>query len=98
MQEWLTFTSNALTLDRTKFNYVLQGFCTDGHLQVVLDHITYNYDVQGKKDNYKAEEWINDKNAVNKKRTKLFPSSGKFRRKTIDRKNEIFETIRSQMK
>lgn len=98
MQEWLTFTSNALVLDRTKMNYVLQALCSDGHLKLILDHITYNYEVQGKKEFYKAEEWINDKNAVNKKRTRLYPSSGKFRRKTIDRKNELFEIFQSQLK
>lgn len=98
MQEWLTFTSNALVLDRTKMNYVLQALCSDGHLKLILDHITYNYEVQGKKEFYKAEEWINDKNTVNKKRTRLYPSSGKFRRKTIDRKNELFEIFQSQLK
>lgn len=98
MQEWLTFTSNALVLDRTKMNYVLQALCSDGHLKLILDRITYNYEVQGKKEFYKAEEWINDKNAINKKRTRLYPSSGKFRRKTIDRKNELFEIFQSQLK
>ena len=98
MQEWLTFTSNALVLDRTKMNYVLQALCSDGHLKLILDRITYNYEVQGKKEFYKAEEWINDNNAVNKKRTRLYPSSGKFRRKTIDRKNELFEIFQSQLK
>lgn len=98
MQEWLTFTSNALVLDRTKMNYVLQAKCSDNHLKLILDRITYNYEVQGKKEFYKAEEWINDKNAVNKKRTRLYPSSGKFRRKTIDRKNELFEIFQSQLK
>ena len=98
MQEWLTFTSNALVLDRTKMNYVLQALCSDGHLKLILDRITYNYEVQGKKEFYKAEEWINDKNTVNKKRTRLYPSSGKFRRKTIDRKNELFEIFQSQLK
>jgi colicin import membrane protein len=98
MQEWLTFTSNALVLDRTKMNYVLQALCSDGHLKIIMDRITYNYEVQGKKEFYKAEEWINDKNAVNKKRTRLYPSSGKFRRKTIDRKNELFEIFQSQLK
>ena len=29
--------------------------------------------------------------AVNKKGTKLYPRSGKFRRKTVDRTQEIFE-------
>jgi colicin import membrane protein len=47
---------------------------------------------------YKAEEWITDEYAVNKKNTKLYPVSAKFRRKTIDRKDQIFETIRNVLK
>ena len=42
---------------------------------------------------YKAEEWISDKEAVNKKGTKLYPRSGKFRRKTVDRVEEIFQSF-----
>ena len=40
--------------------------------------------------NYRAEEWITDKEAVNKKGTKLYPKSGKFRRLTVDRVEAIF--------
>ena len=36
------------------------------------------------------EKWITDEYAVNKKHTKLYPISAKFRRKTIDRKDFIF--------
>ena len=93
-QEWLVFTSTAISLDRTKFNYLIQANCTDGHLEVILDHVHYNYAVKDKDEHYKAEDWITDKYAVNKKRTRLYPISGKFRRKTIDRKNEIFEKIK----
>ena len=42
---------------------------------------------------YKAEEWITNKYAVNKKGTKLLPISGKFRRKTVDRMNELMGNI-----
>ena len=98
MQEWLTFTANFISLDRTKFNYVLIANCKDGHLQVLLNRISYDYSSQGKEESYKAESWITDKYTVNKKRTRLFPITGKFRRKTIDRKNEIFERITATVK
>jgi len=39
---------------------------------------------------YRAEEWINDRYGLNKKQTKLARVSGKFRRKTIDRKDYLF--------
>jgi colicin import membrane protein len=45
-----------------------------------------------------AEEWITDKEAVNKKNTKLLPISGKFRRKTIDRKDFLFNKFESLLK
>ena len=51
----------------------------------------YNEDIDGTNGiNYKAEEWITDEEALNKKQTKLLPRSGKFRVKTIDRVEEIF--------
>ena len=45
-----------------------------------------------------AEEWITDKYAVNKARTKLLRHTGKFRQKTIDRKDEIFQNIKNALK
>lgn len=95
MQEWLVFSSSFLSLDRTKFNYMLYANCSDGHLQVILDRISYAYGEGNDATHYKAEEWITDKYAVTKKRTRLYPISGKFRRKTIDRKNEIFKEIKA---
>lgn len=93
--EWLVFKSVALSLDRTQFNYQILVFCSDGKADVKLTRITYDYDVDRKPIHYSAEEWITDKYAVNKKHTKLYPISGKFRRKTIDRKNFIFNKFDS---
>jgi len=39
---------------------------------------------------YYAEEWITDRYGLNKKQTKLARVSGKFRKKTIDRKDYLF--------
>lgn len=88
--EWLVFKSTALSLDRTQFNYHLLIKCQNGKADVRLTRITYKYDTQRNPVSYIAEEWITDEYAVNKKRTKLYPISGKFRRKTIDRKDFIF--------
>ena len=88
--EWLVFRSSALSLDRTKFNFVLTADCYDKKAVVRISHITYRYDEERNPENYTAEEWITDKYCVNKKHTKLYPISGKFRRKTIDRKDFIF--------
>lgn len=97
MQEWLVFTSTFLSLDRAKMSYILNADCEDGHLKLTMERISYVYG-EGKDTNYyKAEEWITDKNAVNKKHTRLLPMSGKFRKKTIDRKNELFKTIKAEI-
>jgi colicin import membrane protein len=40
---------------------------------------------------FSAEEWITDKEALNRKQTKMLKMPGKFRRFTIDRKDEIFK-------
>ena len=88
--EWLVFKNAALSLDRTQFNYQVLVECKDGKADVRLTRITYDYDLERKPIHYQAEKWITDKYCVNKKHTKLYPFSGKFRRKTIDRKDYIF--------
>ena len=88
--EWLVFKNTTLSLDRTQFNFQLIVKCSDEQADVKIAHISYNYDIERKPVRYNAEEWITDKYAVNKKHTKLYPLSAKFRRKTIDRKDFIF--------
>ena len=91
--EWLVFKSAALSLDRTQFNFQLLVTCADGKADVRMTRISYDYDIERKPAHYSAEEWITDKYCVNKKHTKLYPVSGKFRRKTIDRKDYIFNKL-----
>ena len=88
--EWLVFRNSALSLDRTKFNFVVDVKCFDGKAEVSMNRISYDYEVGREKNHYTAEKWITDEYAVNKKHTKLYPISAKFRRKTIDRKDFIF--------
>lgn len=93
--EWLVFKNSTLSLDRTQLNFQLMVKYADGKADVKISHITYDYDLERKPVHYKAEEWITDKYAVNKKHTKLYPISAKFRRKTIDRKDFIFSKFDS---
>ena len=97
--EWMTFKKNFVVLDRTRFNYTVIAKCTDGHLHLTLERMTFLYE-QGRPTEMRtsAEEWISDKEAVNKKGTKLLPGSAKFRRSTIDRKDELFELITKMVK
>lgn len=91
--EWLVFKNSSLSLDQTQFHFRILANCTDGKAEIKISHIYYDYDVDRKPIRYSAEEWITDKFSVNKKRTKLYPISGKFRRKTIDRKDFIFKKL-----
>ena len=98
VREWLVFTDKFFALDRTKFNYTLIAYCKDGGLTVKMNRIYYIYDDNGSEKGgtaYKAEEWINDENAMNRKKTKLYRGPGKFRRKTIDRKDSLFKSVKA---
>ena len=94
-EEWLIFKKAALVLDQTRFFYVIQAQCQDGGVDVTMSHIRYLYEEARNPQRLVAEGWITDKDAVNKKNTRLFPGSGKFRRKTIDRKDFLFNKFES---
>lgn len=96
ISEWLVFRKSALNLDQTVFNYSLIAKASDGHLHLTMERIGYQYemdrsDTQGMET--KAEDWITDKWGLTKKGNKLSKYSGKFRRKTIDRKDNIFDSV-----
>jgi len=94
IEEYMIFHKVFLSLDRTRFRYLLSANVKGQKVSLTITQISYYYneDMDGKNGvHYKAEEWITDKEAVNKAGTKLYPHSGKFRRKTIDRVQNIFE-------
>ena len=90
-QEWLVFKNKPLNLDRTRLFYHLFADCRDGEATVKMTRIVYLYDEERDPQTYYANEWITDRYGLNKKKTKLARVSGKFRRKTIDRKDYLFE-------
>lgn len=95
IREWLVFNSNFISIDRTQFQYTILAECYDNHVKVTLCRIKYYYDERPNKTTlYAAEELIIDKEAMNKARTKLVRPGAKFRRKTIDRKDEVFNRIK----
>ena len=76
------------------FIYQIQAQAEGNRVKLSISQISYYYNEDGEGKNgvyYKGEEWISDKEAINKKGTKLYPRSGKFRIKTIDRVENIFE-------
>lgn len=90
-QEWLVFKSTALVLDRTRLMYHLLAEYKDGEVTLRMTRINYLYEEERTPETYKAEEWITDEYGLTKKKNKLARVSGKFRRKTIDRKDYIFK-------
>ncbi|MBO5187586.1 MAG: DUF4468 domain-containing protein [Prevotella sp.] len=97
-QEWLVFKSTALVLDRTRMTYNLFVKCDDGKANIKMTRIHYLYDEERNPQNYSAEEWITDEYGLKKSKDKLSRVTGRFRRKTIDRKDYLFEKFNSLLK
>ena len=97
-QEWLVFKSTALVLDRTRFMYTIAIKCEDGKADITMNRIYYLYDEERNPETYKAEEWITDEYGLKKNKDKLSRVSGKFRRKTIDRKDYLFSKFAKLLK
>lgn len=97
-QEWLVFKSTALELDRTRLFFALDADCRDGKAEVTMTNIAYLYEEERDPQHLRAEEWITDEYGLNKKQNKLARISGKFRRKTIDRKDYLFNKLESLLK
>ena len=89
-EEWIVFHSSALSLDRTLVNYQITVTCKPGNCLVELEKIRFTYRETEK---YKAEEWITDKYALNKAKTKLVRGLAKWRRKTVDFADDIFMDV-----
>ncbi len=97
-QEWLVFVNKPLNLDRTRLFYTLFVKCSDGKADVTLTRIYYLYDEERDPQNLRAEEWITDEHGLKRNKNKLSRVSGKFRRKTIDRKDYIFNQLADLLK
>lgn len=95
-EEYIVFSSSAFSVDRTRIYYQLRINCQEGKYDVSMTRIRYWYN-EGRDggEKFVAEEWITDKAAMNKSRTKLYPGNGKFRTKTIDLKDALFKDLKS---
>ncbi len=100
VKEWLVFKDQFFSLDRSRFSFNLVTTCSDGHVSVVMNRLVYRYEENREHGGQvmKAEELINDRNSLNKKKTKMYKGTAKFRRKTIDRKDFLFNDITQMLK
>lgn len=98
LQEWLVFENRPLSLDRTKFNYQLVVRCSDGKCVLSMRNMSYIYEEDRGGGAFPAEDMISDAESLNKAKTG-FQKGGvrKFRTKTIDRKDQIFNTIKEYL-
>jgi len=97
-QEQLIFKKKALEFDYTRLFYNLIVDCQDGQATVKMTRIVYLYEEERSPMTFKAEESIIDRYGLNKKATKLSKAYGKFRRKTIDRKDYLFSKFAELLK
>lgn len=86
-EQWIVFSSSALSLDRTWINYQITVNCQPSKCTMEIEKIRYTY---REKEKYTAEEWITDKYALNKAQTKLVRGLAKWRRKTVDFADNLF--------
>ena len=93
-EEYIVFSSTALSLDRAMMKYRIIIECKEHACNLQLAGIRYEYNVsyQNEPEKYLAEEWITDEYALNKSKTKLNRISGKFRKATIDFADKTFDS------
>lgn len=94
MDEWFVFNQSFISLDRSETKYQLVATISDNHLYLSMTRIVFNYE-EGRSTGFKepAENVITDKYALTKKKNDLAKIYGKFRRGTIDRKDQIFNDL-----
>ncbi len=94
MDEWFVFNQSFISLDRSETKYQLVATISDNHLHLSMTRIVFNYE-EGRSTGFKepAENVITDKYALTKKKNDLAKIYGKFRRGTINRKDQIFNDL-----
>lgn len=99
MEEEMVFSTNLLAKDFCTVKYTLIAKCKDGAVNLSFCRISYEYDKGRRTEaHYRADTWITDKETLFKNGTKLYRVNGKFRTKTIDRKDEVFSKIAEAIK
>ncbi len=95
MEEYLYFKRTKWAVHRVRFFYQLVCTVKDGEFSLMMRNLHYRYVAEEAPGAYdedlRAEKMITDEEALAKNGTKLTRIGGKFRRFTIDRKDEIFQ-------
>lgn len=98
-EEYIVFKSTLFVLSRARIYYFLTLEAEDGGCRFNMSRITYWYDDEDDEGGIKmkAENWITDETAFNKKGG-LKKFEGKFRRKTIDLKEQLAAELATELK
>ena len=93
VDQMIYFKSTALSADESNISYNFSVSVKDGAFTMKMTDIKYCYEEgrEGGGKIFPAEDWITDKEAYNRKGTKFLKSTGKFRIKTIDLKDILFQ-------
>lgn len=93
VDQMIHFKSTPLSADESKISYNYSVSVKDGKYTMKMTDIKYRYEEgrEGGGKKFPAEDWITDKEAYNRKGTKFLKSTGKFRIKTIDLKDIMFQ-------
>lgn len=91
----LTFKRTGLVADEAEIEYNFSVAVGEKSITATMTDIKYRYEEgrEGGGQAFTAEEWITDEEAYNARRTKFYKRAGKFRIKTIDLKDRLFESI-----
>lgn len=94
VDEWIVFNSSFISLDRTECKYRFWIIISNQKVDLKMENIRYKYE-EGRNTGFSepAKNVIIDKYALNKKKNKLARIYGKFRKGTIDRKDQLFNGI-----
>ena len=92
--EELLFTNKALSKDMAIVSYIMNITITEGKVSAIIDNIAYTYTLSDNPERIVAEDWITDDQAFTNK-GKLRKVNGKFRVKTIDLKDALFDDLRN---
>lgn len=94
----IIFTDNAISLDKARMSYVLNLKWSASDCILKIERVKYVYGTAPDIEKFTAEEYITDEFAVNRKRTKLTPITGKFRKATLDFVDEVFGSFKEAFK
>ena len=93
VDQMIVFKNTALVADESKISYNFSVAVKNGQFTMTMTDIKYRYEEgrEGGGKAFPAEDWITDKEAYNRAGTKFLKSTGKFRVKTIDLKELLFQ-------